>query len=132
MKSGLSAGTVAGVVGGIVSNLSIFALAAVGLIQASPFNPPMIQWVSAQFLLNVFWGAIFGFVYEKVYNLVPGQGVMKGLYFSLIMWIFVNIYIYTFYVFSMAYPIQVIIGTMLVGLVVRIFYGPVLGALYKK
>ena len=118
MKSGLMAGVIAGVVAGIVSNAAIFALAPSGLISPSPFNPPMEQWVSAQFLLNVFWGAIFGWVFVKVYDLVPGTGIMKGLYFSLIMWIFVNIYIYSFFVFSMAYPIHTLVGLGLVGLVV--------------
>ena len=132
MKSGLMAGAIAGVVAGIASVIMVFQFSSVGLITPGAFNPPMEQWVSAQFLLNVFWGAIFGWVFVKVYDLVPSTGILKALYFSLIMWIFVNIYIYTFFVFSMAYPIQVLVGLGLVGLIVRIIYGLVLGVLYKK
>jgi hypothetical protein len=131
MKSSLSAGAVAGLVGGIVAvtvvwiiNPMVHSLDAAGVA----------QWLVEQIGLNIVWGAVFGGIYSKVYDAVPSKGVTKGLYYSLLIWLcFIGLYPITFFVI-LYWPTmnQFAYGWGVVGFFVRVFYGPVLGALYKK
>ncbi|MCW4033402.1 MAG: hypothetical protein NWF08_08465 [Candidatus Bathyarchaeota archaeon] len=129
MKSGTSAGAIAGIAGGITSLIVGFVGFSMGLWGAAP---SMTNWIIVQIALNLIWGTIFGAIYAKVYNVVPGKGVMKGLIYSLIIWlVFVGLYPISFFVLSLQMiPLAVMWG--IVGFFVRLVYGPVLGALYKK
>lgn len=133
MKNGIVAGAIAGIVGGILAiTLTYFTLppevqATVGL------NAGTMKWFTSQGGLNVIWGAIFGWIFTKVYNLVPSKGISKGLIFSLLIWVLINIYPTSFYMLVYDPPLTAMaFGWGVVGLFIRIVYGLVLGALYKK
>ncbi|MCW4033437.1 MAG: hypothetical protein NWF08_08640 [Candidatus Bathyarchaeota archaeon] len=135
MKSGVAAGAIAGIIAGIVAVLYLELLVNMGPLAMYYVADPVIlmKWAATHIGLNVFWGAVMGAVFAKVYNVVPNKGAMKGLIFSLIMWIFVNVYMVTFNTLSLGMPVTMS-GILLisVGLLVRIVYGPILGVLYKK
>jgi len=131
MKSGLSAGAVAGVVGGIVAVTAVW-ITNPTVHTSSP--AAMVQWLITQIGLNIVWGAVFGWIFSKVYTLVPGKNATKGLYFSLMVWLFfIGLYPVTFFVLLYGPTMyQLALGWGIVGFLVRLVYGPVLGALYKK
>lgn len=131
MKSGIGAGAVAGVVGGIVAVIAVWFLnPAVGALDTAA----MAKWLTTQIGLNIIWGAVFGWIFSKVYDLIPGSGVTKGLCFSMMVWVFfIGLYPLSFFLLVYDPPLTVMaMGWGIVGFLVRLFYGPVLGALYKK
>jgi len=131
MKSSVGAGAVAGVVGGIVAVTVVWIINPM----VRTLGPAEIaQWLISQIGLNIVWGAVFGGIYSKVYDVVPSKGVTKGLCYSLLIWLcFIGLYPITFFVL-LYWPSmnQFALGWGVVGFFVRLFYGPVLGYLYKK
>jgi hypothetical protein len=134
MKSAIVAGAIAGVVGGIVAIISTYMTLPAAVTATVGLNAGTMQWFVSQGGLNIVWGAIFGWIFSKVYDLIPGSGAMKGLYFSLMIWVFfIGLYPVSFFLLVYTPPLTTMaMGWGIVGLVVRLFYGPVLGALYKK
>ncbi|WP_455369051.1 hypothetical protein, partial [[Eubacterium] cellulosolvens] len=94
----------------------------------------MTKWLTAQIGLNIIWGAVFGWIFSKVYELIPGKGVTKGLSFSMMVWLFfIGLYPISFFLLVYDPPLTLMaMGWGIVGFIVRIFYGLVIGALYKK
>jgi len=134
MKSGLFAGAVAGVVGAIVALTSTY-LQLPAVVQATiGLNAGTMDWFVRQGGLNIIWGAVFGWIFSRVYSLIPGSGAMRGLYFSLMVWaFFIGLYPVSFYLLVYDPPlIPMAMGWGITGFLVRLFYGPVLGYLYKK
>jgi hypothetical protein len=133
MKSGVVAGLIAGIVGGIVAVTATYFTLPPEVQATVGLNAGTMKWLISQGGLNVIWGAIFGMIFAKVYNLVPGKGVSKGLIFSLLVWVLIGIYPVTFYLLVYDPPLTTMAtGWAMVGFIIRIFYGLVLGALYKK
>ena len=131
MKSGIGAGAIAGIVGGIVA---VIAIAIMYPIVMTMDQASMMKWLTSQIGLNIIWGAVFGWIFSKVYDLIPGSGVTKGLTFSLMVWaFFIGLYPLSFFLLNYNPPlVDMAIGWGVIGFCVRLFYGPVLGALYKK
>jgi len=134
MKSSAGAGAVAGVVGGIVALISTYLTLPAAVQATVGLNAGTVQWIISQGGLNIIWGAVFGWIFSRVYDLIPGRGATKGLYFSLMVWaFFIGLYPVTFFLLVYAPPLTTMaMGWGIVGFLVRLFYGPVLGALYKK
>jgi len=134
MKSGFSAGIIAGFVGGVVA----FILIIIGNITGIwvPFEGALndVVFLTNQAVthigLNTIWGTIFGLIYSRFYDLIPGKGIWKGLYFGLLLFLIINIsqasYLAAFGSFFW------VIGNFYVAFPIRIIYGFVLGALYEK
>ncbi|MCX6659978.1 MAG: hypothetical protein NTX81_06320 [Candidatus Bathyarchaeota archaeon] len=83
-------------------------------------------------VINIVWGIIFGYLYARFYDPIPGKGVMKGLYCGLLIWLVSNI---------RSVSINGLLPTIAPWGIsylwcgfwaMVITYGPVLGALYKK
>jgi hypothetical protein len=129
MKSGIVAGALAGVVGGIVSVIFGMIGGVLGLFGAPP--DPIINFVVLLIVLPIIFGAIFGGVFSKLYDPIPGTGVLKGLYFGLIIWLIKDIFgsVELALLFKEA---SIAIALLFVGFFGWIAYGSVLGALYKK
>jgi hypothetical protein len=134
MKSGIAAGAVAGVVGGIVALISTYMTLPAAVQATVGLNAGTMKWFASQGGLNIIWGAVFGWIFSRVYDLIPGKGATKGLYFSMMVWVFfIGLYPVSFYLLVYDPPLtQMAMGWGIVGFIVRLFYGPVLGVLYKK
>ena len=79
------AGIVAGIVGSIVAIVFGYVGVFIGLLQELP--PPMIDVVISRFVLHTAWGVIFGALYPKFYDVVPGKATSKGLCYGLLLYL---------------------------------------------
>lgn len=141
MRGGILPGAIAGLAGGFAT--SVVAIAStLGLIKyPEGFVPFTLFWLSesqALILLHMIWGAVFGAIFTRVYSLVPGEKVKKGLCYALIVFMITDVLIWT-YVWPWAvshsalstanyvtWSLLVLDGAQ------AIVFGLVLGALYKK
>jgi hypothetical protein len=130
LKNGIVAGVTAGLIAGIVG--VIYSLVSLGLPLAALSDP----WWLKQIGLNVMWGGIFGFMYQRFHDLIPGKGVVKGVVFSCLLWLVHAIYPATFIMaFWPQVPEITGFGTTMVvgGFIIRVLaYGISIGYLYKK
>ena len=128
MKSGIVAGVIAGVVGGISaiifgglgSMLGLYGLAVI----------TVEEWSIYTIILTVVYGAIFGVLYAKLYDGIPGEGILKGAMAGLIVW-FIKDVTTGIDLGLEREPISVV-AMLWVGFFTWIVYGLVIGKLYKK
>ena len=132
-------------------NLAIFFAAVIAAVSAVVFSiifgvigiavttvdPVLIKpdwvllWVSVVILMDVFWYTFFGLIFTRVYDIVPGKGILKGLVYSYIVFLISNI---RFSVFQLAFwqcP-QWLWSFNILGIFIWTVWGLALGALYKK
>jgi hypothetical protein len=128
MKSGAGAGGVAGFIAAIVSIIIGFAGYYAGMWPESILG--QTGYIVTMLILDTFWGIVLGFIFEKVYNLVPRSGVMKGFVYAMVIWFIANIQMGTFNLVTT--PLMPIIVLIAYGFVVKAVFGVVLGVLYKK
>lgn len=128
MKSGPAVGAIGGLAGGIAGTIFYPVGTMIGLLPPSQADPMMV--IIKTIVTTIIFGIIFGVIYSRLFDCVPGQGVMKGLYFGLMIWLIKDITAGT-YVYNMGFPI---ITTTLVwvGFFMWVVYGLVIGYLYKK
>jgi hypothetical protein len=128
MKSGPAVGAIGGLAGGIAANIFYPVGTMIGLFPPSQADPMTAMIIAI--VTTIIFGIIFGVIYSKLFDCIPGQGVMKGLYFGLMIWLIKDITAGT-YVYNMGFPI---ITTILVwvGFFMWVVYGLVIGYLYKK
>ena len=142
MISGILSGAIAGFAGGFASSMAA-TVPALGLVKypegVIPFSFDFwLNQAGAQILLNLIWGTFFGFIYPRVYNLVPGEKVRKGLYYSIIVYMITSFLILTYvWPWAIFHDASATANYMLWTLFVNhganaIVYGLVLGALYRK
>jgi hypothetical protein len=131
LKTGIYPGAFAGIAMGI----SVF------VIMATIFNPELYQRYAADFgfligqlgthvFFNMIFVIVFGILYVMFYDKIPGKGVLKGIVFSLVIFLITSfrlgIYylayglITNFYLWSIA------------GFIYFPIFGLVLGLLYRK
>jgi len=144
MKSGAHPGAIAGIADGLASSIVSIIGPALGLwmIPGYPKTVTFDFWMSqagSHFLFNLIWGTIFGLIFAHVYNLVPGRGVMKGLIYSLIIYLITTFQIavhflgYTTVPSAWELSINSSLQLFLVGFFgTGVAYGLALGALYRK
>ena len=128
MKSGIVAGAIAGIVAGIVGSIFGFIGSMIGLFPL-PADPMMA--IITSIILSIIFGAIFGMLYEKLYDSCPGEGLMKGLYAGLIIWLIKDIAAGAYVGFVDGYT-EIMVSLIFVGFFMWIAYGALLGMLYKK
>ena len=80
--------------------------------------------------LSVIWGTFFGAIYGRLFDNIPGKGVMKGLIYGLLVWIAKDVAAGS-YVALIFLEISISINLILIGFPMWIIYGLVLGYLYK-
>ncbi|WP_455277970.1 hypothetical protein [[Eubacterium] cellulosolvens] len=137
MKSGIFAGTIAGVVMGIVASIVGYFLTGLRLIEPAGgfeiWNDPSMQilLVLAEISLGLIWGSIFGAIYSYTHNIIPGKGIIKGLYFGLIIWLIKDVAAGSYTALILT-QIQTALLLIIYGFIMWIVYGPLLGYLYKK
>ena len=102
---------------------------SIGLYKSPPV--PIANIVATMIVLAMILGAVFGAIYLKFYDLVPGKGVSKGLYFGLMIWLIKNIAGGADEALLFL-EIPSAIRLIFVGFFLWVTYGFVLGALYKK
>jgi len=139
MRSGFHAGLIAGMVGGLSVNIARIVESILGLPTAQiglTFDFIIFHLLTEISITGIF-GAIFGIIYSKFHDRIPGKRIKKGLVFGLLIYLLSNIFIASHFVLygiftsdesyflwagQWAYP----------GFVTLVPYGIVLGALYKK
>ena len=100
----------------------------IGLLQELPL--PLTNVIISRIVLHTVWGAIFGAIYPKFYDVVPGKGIMKGLCFGLLLFLISSVRAATFLAAYTFVPLAT--SWVFVGFFQFASYGIVLGALYKK
>ncbi|MCW4032113.1 MAG: hypothetical protein NWF08_01825 [Candidatus Bathyarchaeota archaeon] len=143
MSSGILPGAIAGIFGGLAA--SVFAVIGHatgywGTITAGEVVSTLDFWISqvgTHVLLNMIWGTIFGALFAKVYNLVPGKRVIKGFYYGLIMFLITTFYNHTYSISWFIYRNfwELALSQFLnlsIGIAQAIAFGIVLGLLYRK
>jgi hypothetical protein len=136
MKSGFKAGALAGFISWVVALSISLILYYMRILVPAYYTPPPTQTIPVSFILLVFWGALWGFIYSNIYNAIPGKGILKGLYFGLVIWFLVEVNVIISVVFVEGLLIggltKTVLASLSVGFIIRFVYGIALGALYKK
>ena len=136
MKKAILAGAVAGAVSVIAIIASGYVLGEIGV-----FEPPggMEIWTPSMFMLlslahlslAMIWGVIFGLLFASLYGWIPGKGVVKGLYYGLLIWVIKDVVAGSYLALTLM-EVNLAIILISTGFFMWIVYGPVLGYLYKK
>lgn len=135
MKNSILTGAIAGSIMGIVNFALGFMLSYIGVTE-----PLGGVWEVARALavlialallsLSVIWGTFFGVIYGRLFDNIPGKGVLKGLIYGLLVWIAKDVAAGS-YVALIFLEISISINLILIGFPMWIIYGLVLGYLYK-
>ncbi|WP_455277433.1 hypothetical protein [[Eubacterium] cellulosolvens] len=130
-KIGAIAGLIAGIIAGIVNfyfALFLFEVELPYWLIPAPPETSMIKIALVEVAVNMMWGAFLGIIFSKIYDLIPGKGILKGFYFGFLYWIFYfgrGIFLclaYAYYTSAVAWTIYFFIP---------IIYGIILGILYR-
>ena len=125
MKNVVLAGAIAGVVGGIAGVVLGLVCVPIGFWCAMTNTS-----AAATIVLTIIFAVIFAVLYSKLCDSIPSKGVLKGIYFGLMIWV-VNIAAGA-YVALVGGEISTGSSLIIFGFFIWIVYGALLGALYKK
>ena len=138
MKNAILVGAIAGAVATIAAVISAYVFGYLGV-----FEPPggtmdiwsnysmLILFGGANLSLGIFWGMIGGAAFSYLYNLIPGEDAVKGLYFSLSIWVIKDVAAGS-YLGLIMMEVNSAITLIICGFFMWILYGLILGYLYKK
>ena len=138
MKSGLLPGAIAGIAQGLtasIANLISYITRLFGP-QAMPGAPEKFIldfWISqsgSHIVLNIVWGIVFGLMFPKVYSLVPGKGITKGLCYSFVIFLTSSFLTATYWIAWGA--LSTAVWQDFIAFFAFLAFGLVLGALYRK
>jgi uncharacterized RDD family membrane protein YckC len=129
MKNVILAGTIAGLISGIINAIIGYMYYSMRLIEFTPGS--LIELSVSMAVLTVIFGVIFSLIYARFYSLIPSEGVKKGIYFGLMIWLIKDIAAGS-YVAFVARNIGIGIDLIIGGLYMWVMYGLVIGYLYKK
>jgi hypothetical protein len=141
MRSGLLPGAIAGFVGGAVGGILIPVGAAMGFIPDAPKTLTFDFFLSeagSHILVNMVWGLVFGAIFAKVYNLVPSKGLLKGICYGLIVYLIADVQYGVYLTLygvkhgSSLFALYMAYSLLFGGFFVFLFFGVVLGLLYRK
>ena len=135
MKSSVLAGAIAGFAAGIAFFILGSSFIRIGVIEP-PITPGIwYELYGLVFLagvsLGIIWGIIFSAIYSMLYDSIPSKGVLKGLYFGILIWIIKDVAAGS-YLGLIGGGTYYAVTLILIGFFMWIIYGPVLGYLYKK
>lgn len=74
----------------------------------TPGRTGVMQLIVGEIAIGIIWGAIFGVIYPLFYDKIPGKGILKGLVYSLIIFVITHEMVALFYVLVGNYPEAVI------------------------
>jgi len=136
IKHNLIAGPVAGLLGGVVAAVLIFICFMMGVPYGWywPHYPPITSItnvVAIELILMIVWGTIINTIFVMFYARIPGKGIMRGLYFGLLLCLLCVIRPHSWGIPYAANPQSLAWGAIVYSLAF-ISYGIVLGYLYKK
>jgi len=157
MISGVVLGAFLGIINGILANLTLYIGMALGFWYTATGVSFLeylkdIEFVTYQFgtqtFIHLLWGAIFGAIFARSYNIIPGKGVTKGLYYGLVVALITGVHKGAFYLaYGYIQPLGVLVPGLniemkeffsvfgqewiVVDLVVYAVYGLLLGKFYK-
>jgi hypothetical protein len=134
MRGGVHPGAFAGFLGGVSTFLTIYTFMITGFWELYPLEMIDIHFIlnqlGSQIMWHMLWGIMLGAIYPKVYNLVPGKGVIKGLAYGLIANFLINELRFTIWsILFEKYAVALL--PFVIGGIYAIIYGLVLGFLYK-
>jgi len=135
MRGGVLPGAIAGLLSGLATFFTIFMSVYTGLW---PVYPPelidtsfILSQIGTQIMIHLISGLYIGAVFPKVYNLVPGKGILKGLYYGVIViFLLSELRLATMLMSFGEWPTPLV--TIVTGIVAAIVFGIVLGLLYRK
>jgi hypothetical protein len=135
MKNAILAGAIAGAVSapGLVVSAYVFGNMGVFVPPGGTeiWTPSMLMLlVIAHLSLGIIWGAIFGLLFASLYGWIPGKGVVKGVYYGLLIWMIKDVAAGSYLALTIMEVNAAIM--LIIGFFWCIVYGPVLGYLYKK
>jgi hypothetical protein len=130
---GIILGAIAGFIGGIAAFFSRIAGMVTGLLPLTvELDPASLLNTLAGYhiILNTIWAIVLGAIFTKVYNLVPGTSLIKGVFYGLIF----------FLVASFRMGIYFILwgdlfnawSWLYVGFFNVLYFGILIGILYRK
>ena len=137
MNNPLIAGAIAGLVAAIIQSASAFIF----YLMFKLLEPPggfaiwdismSTLFFMAALPLGIIWGIVFSVIYSRISNCIPGKGVMKGVYFGLLIWVIKDIAAGSYTVLIRT-DVNWGLGLIIGGFFMWIVYGLILGYLYKK
>lgn len=139
MKSGILSGLVAGLISGSLSAILVVIGRSMRLygVLAPPGN--LIYFSIGWIVITIILCTSFGLLYTRFYDLLPGTGIKKGLYFGLLIWFIKDIAAGAYLIFSGSTTpggliewITAGVNLIVIGLYMWVIYGLVLGVLYEK
>jgi hypothetical protein len=96
MITGAVLGAFLGIINGIVA---VFFVMIYEYFIGFSLVPPSIQDITvimyrfgAHAFWHLLWGAIFGAIFARTYNVIPGKGIIKGLYYAFIILIISSVH----------------------------------------
>ena len=119
-KIGAVAGLVAGIASGLIAFISDNILAVIGLSSGMVYFNELI--------VNLIWGLIFGVIFSRTYNMIPGKGILKGLCYGLLVFLFTafreSIWIaaYASVFFAISVALAYFFASIVFGIVLGILY----------
>ena len=130
---GAIAGCAAGMIAAVCSYIFFLVFRVVEPIGGFEIWSPSLSmlFALAQLSLGIIWGIIFSLIYSKLANSIPGKGVMKGVYFGLLIWVIKDVAAGS-YTILIRTDVSWGIGLIVIGFFMWIVYGPLLWYLYKK
>jgi hypothetical protein len=135
-RGGMTAGAVAGLIGGIAVFALQFMNTIVMGIRYSWFESvqpiaSIANLAAIEIVLMVVWGTIFSALFVLFFIRIPGKGIVKGLYFGFILCLLCVIRTFSWGI-PYAYSYDAVIMSIITYSLMFIMYGLVLGYLYKK
>lgn len=121
---------------GFIFALLDFILHANPLVKNFPsiYEPVNRGWdiIMASFIIDIIYGTVLSLFYLVLYKSLPGQGMMKGVIYGILLW-FLRITILTLTQW-MVYPVSAgtIIYMIFAGLPEMIIIGALIGRMIKK
>jgi len=129
-------GAISGLIAGLVSSVVFSIIAKIGAsngLWEEDWQPLIINSFEPNILLGIIFGAILGIIYARIYKVVPGKNILKGLCFGLIIYLIFIVRIDTFWIGynywlnifgdSISWPFTWIVY----GIMLEIFYTNLLG-----
>ena len=90
MDNSLKIGAVSGLIAGLVYGI-IFTILAPITASSDAYYPfwqdPLSSIVGITILQTIIWGAILGLIYAKVFCVIPGKDILRGIIFALIIYL---------------------------------------------
>ena len=133
LKGGIHPGAIAGLLGGVMVPITYFVGVAVGFWPPAIPHPDISFWLSqlgAHVLFNLIWGIVFGILFVRPYEIIPGKRMLKGIVYGLVIFLITS---FRWAIHYLAYgdilDFQVWVTT---GFLNFLVFGLVLGILYRK